>query len=602
MSKVIDTAGIKAIVEKDPVKAQKIISRVRAAADSDFKIISSEDFYRDIRRPVTSPLYKYIDQLKSKDAVHGNFHEDARILEFNLHNDKMRYRGIKNSQDLLEAVKKSESMNGLVKKIREAKIRESRQKHLRNLVEDQFGGPGFSDDMGGGLPNTSAFPVKTEFAPLIGTPFFKQMYLYDYLLAHSKCFYFKNYSGIAKNIIGNVRNFVIGRGFSVTIDDEKAEAAWDKYLERSNVEVEIRNWTDELTCFGEIFLKKVFTPQGIIHRSIDPSTIWEIVTDPENINDVKYYHQQYSTQYQMYGDKNTPLSKYILQQLPPDQVRHYKVNVTSYEKRGRGDMLAALLYLKYYEDYTQFKLLRVKNEAAFSWDVTVKGDEGDVDNYMTQTADLMNMPPGSENVHNEAIERKPLAPAFSHSGTDDVMKWIVSYICMNHNIPATYLGLLETAGGSTRAGALVSTEPVIRMFDERRTFVERMADDIFRDVMIDSGIDPDTVEHEFNFPEFVNEDRTKKIQDLITCKDEKFFTHKRAAEMAAKEMTVNNYDYEKEQEEIQEEVQSNPLVDMTIDDPAATQLTKGDLNQQNGSKDNRAFDRNAVRQQGKTFG
>src|SRR5208337_2188589 len=127
---------------------------------------------------------------------------------------------------------------------------------------------------------------------LLGTPFFKQMYLYDRLLMHSKTFWYKNYSGPAKLIINIIRNFVIGEGFSVSISDKKAEAAWEAYEKRSNIHEKVGVWCDEAVFDGNLMIEKKFRPDGIVHESIDVSTIWEIVTDPENISDVKYYHQQ----------------------------------------------------------------------------------------------------------------------------------------------------------------------------------------------------------------------------------------------------------------------------------------------------------------------
>ncbi len=594
--KPVDVQGIQRQLDSlDPNGRKKIISRIRKSADSNLAILDSDTFFKDISKPTPSPAAKFMSEVTGKDFKHGTFSTPARIIEYNLKDGvSYRYKNIKTTQQFAESVKQSKNVEGLVKKLREQRIRSVRSRHMLNLKED----------------STAAFDTKQEYAPLLGTPFYKQMYLYDYLQMHSKCFYFKNYSGLAKNILGNTRNFVIGRGFSITIDkkNDKAKKAWEEYQERSGIDVEIRNWHDELSAFGELFVKKVFTPNGIVHRSVDPSTIWEIVTDPENIYDVKYYHQQYGTQYQMYGDKNTPLSKYIIQQIPPEQMRQYKVNVTSYEKRGRSDLLSALLYLKYYEDYTQFKLLRVKNEAAFLWDTVIKGDEGDIAAYLAQTESLENVPPGSENVHNEAVTRTPLAPAFSHTGSDDVMKWIVSYICMSVNIPATYLGLLENAGGGTRAGALVATEPVIRMFDERRSKIEKILTDVFDDVMVDAGLDPKTVEREFNFPEFINEDRSKKIQDLVVARDEKVISHKRMAEMTAKELAITQYDYDQEQENITEEQAEHPLNDPLLDDPdldpnslgaAKGELTKGKSDDQ--TKAGRSLDRAAVRKQSKTL-
>ncbi len=583
-----------------PGKAKKISSYIRESLQVDLKVEDPYSFYKGFHTPqgIQSKLYDFVNDVK-KEKSNGRFSQASQLLEFNLKTGQYKWRKISTITQLQEAIKESEAVNGLYEKIREAKISRVRQRHLKNFKEDVFGGFGFSDDVVGLSNDISGFPVKKEFTPLIGTPFFKQQYLYDYLLAHSKSFYFKNYSGVAKNIIDTTRNFVLGKGFSVTVDDDKARAAWEAYEERSNVHQEVRNWCDELCSFGELMLKKVFTPQGILHRSIDPSTIWEIVTDPENIYDVKYYHQQYNTQYQLFGTKDAPTTKYVFNQIPPEQIIHLKVNVTSYEKRGRSDLLAALLYFNYFENYIAFKLNRAKNEAAFLWDVTVKGDDSDVQSYIQGSQSITDVPPGSENVHNEAITRNPIAPHLSAASTDDVAKWILSYIGISVNIPTNYFGTMES-GGASRAGALVATEPVIRKFEERRMLIERLLGKVFDDVMIGAGLDPLKIDREFNFPELINEDRSQKIQDVVVSEQQKYISHETAANIVAKELNITTYDYEKEKVKIQNESQDKLEQSLMFSPTPGDDEPSADENDNLGGKP-RAFDRGQVRQDHKNL-
>ena len=59
---------------------------------------------------------------------------------------------------------------------------------------------------------------------------------------------------------------------------------------------------------GELMVRTYVDKTGlngdVIVRAIDPSTVWEIVTDPEDIENVYYYHQQFATQYQVFFDVN----------------------------------------------------------------------------------------------------------------------------------------------------------------------------------------------------------------------------------------------------------------------------------------------------------
>lgn len=584
----VERAVNKAIREHEPnLNNHGIKSMIRRSTEAEIKLIQPADFFKKMSEPSESRLYKFMSEIKDKSEEQLDTNGFSRIIEMN-GDGQWRWKIIRSTAALKEMLRDGEKHFENFLKLKEQSLQIGMKKR-----EDIFGGSGFTNDTGGG--NNGAFPTRTEFMPLIGTPFYKQMYLYDYWEMHSKCFWYSNYSGIARLIVGMTRNFVIGKGFNIDFDDPKAQEAWERYEERSNIQENVRLWCDELTTFGEFMLKRIPTPAGIIHRSFDPSTVWEIVTDPENITDIKYYHQQYNTQYQIMTDKNTPLSKYIINQMPPQMVIHEKVNITSYEKRGRSDLLSALLYFKYYEDYTMAKLIRAKNEAAFIWDVEIDGSAEDVQIYINSTEDINDVPPGSENVHNKAITRTPLSPQFSASGTDETSKEILSYIAMSTGIPVNYMGTFLT-GGFTKAGSLVATEPVAKKMGERQQKMEKILRIIVKDVMIEAGIDPKKSAFEINFPEIMDEDRSAKIQDLTIAKDNEVISHKSYSTKVAKELKLTKYDYEAEQKEIKQHQEAS-MLDMggNGDDPA---LTSG---KDSGKSKTRAFDRGQVKKDGLTI-
>lgn len=583
----------------------------RRAVGPDIDILSPDEFYEKLNKPVESKASQFLKQMREGGDNCPRINPGSKVIVINPTNNKWKWVKVKNAEEFKKLISASRGADKKLEKMRKARLEQYFRKlgKSKKAREDNFGGFGFGDDSANIAPNAQAgYEVKHEYTPLLSTPFFKQMYLYDYLLMHSKCFWYKNYNGPAKLLLGIIRNFVIGNGFSVTCDDKKASEAWEDYEDRSSIHERLPVWCDELSMSGEHFLEKKFVPGGISHTSIDPSTIWEIITDPENIEDVKYYHQQYPTQYQLYGTKDAPISEYIIRQLPPELIHHTKINVTSWEKRGRSDLLAGLLYMKYFDDYIGFKLQRTKAEAAYFWDVVVKGDLNAVNAYINQTQSTVDVPPGSENVHNEAIERKPITPSLSHSGSDDVAKWILSYVFMSLGIPTSYAGTLESTGAS-RASALVSTEPVVKLMEERRRKVEGVLQLIWEDVMIDAGLDPYT-EVEFNFDELVVEDRSKKIEDTIVAHKQKVFSHETMSNIIAKEMNHTSYNYAAEQKKIQTELTKDPtLLDPEAAFDAEVQAAAGGSGDTKGGQDltspedeseikaSRSLDRNKVRDQ-----
>lgn len=58
---------------------------------------------------------------------------------------------------------------------------------------------------------------------------------------------------------------------------------------------------------------------------------------------------------------------------------------------------------------------------------------------------------------------------------------------------------------------------------------------------------------EFIFPSVYEEDRTRKLQDLSFLEQTKVITHRRFSEQSAKEIGIENYDFDEEQEQIEEE-------------------------------------------------
>lgn len=561
-----------------------IKSIIRRSHENEIRLADPTSFFDKISKPVESRLYNWIKEVESSQEEMLDLNGSSKIVEVDVVTGKWRWRDIKSTKELREVLKTSEKSYSAFMKLRENNLKRYLSKRAK---EDDYGGYGFADDSYASGGSLGSFPNRSEFTPLIGTPFFKQLYLQDYWEMHSKCFWYSNYSGIAKFIVDVTRNFVMGRGFSVSFKDQKAQDAWNRYEERSNIQEESRNWCDELTKFGENMLMKTFTPNGILHKSFDPSTIWEIVTDPENISDVKYYHQQYSTQYQLFSATGAPITKYIIKQLPPELVHHTKINVTSYEKRGRSDLLSPLLYFKYYEDYTQAKLIRAKNEAAFIWDVSIDGSDEDVQAYISSTQSIVDVPPGSENVHNKAITRTALSPTFGKAGADQIAQDILSYVAMSVTIPVTYFGTSATAGG-TKAGALVSTEPVAKKMAERQLKMEHLIRRVVKDVLYDAGLDSNQ-EFEVNFPELMEEDRTAKIQDLVVAKQEGVISHRRMSEMISKEMRITKYDYESEQSDIEGEARNPNMFDI----PDDQDLTKPEDDMQNNNE--RKLDRATIK-------
>jgi len=454
--------------------------------------------------------------------------------------------------------------------------------------------------------------VGTDFMPLMGGPYNKQLYMYDYLKMHAASFHAYNHDPMGKRIVHIIRDYTLGRGYSVDCKNKLALAVWKAFCEANNFNELLDYAALELSIYGEVIWWELPNddiyigynlrdeqeiPKGKLprFRLIDPSVIWEIITYPEDITRKLAYVWVAPTQYQIYSSTNwgerVPGMKFIYQQIPANQVLHYKVNSVSNEKRGRSDLFSVLGYLKRLRDSVDYSILGLQKNMAWSIDTSIEGSQADIDAYVRSQQELGTIPPaGSEFVHSKKIERQYLSNlGGGKGGNSNAFDWALTMIAGGSGIPISYLGSHLT-GGSTRASALVATEPTVKMFEKRREVYERILQDISRRVLSRFGIKDDL---EFTFPELIVQDRSQKIKDIVTADLNGYISKDTAASIVASELDITHFNYEKEKEMMQNNVQvmpeqmTNPLTapgmdtDFTTDQTGFSNEMKSNIRDQN---------------------
>lgn len=456
-------------------------------------------------------------------------------------------------------------------RVRAKRFREAIDTFLRD--EDDFGTGG---------------RVGEDFIPLLGGPFNKQLYYYDFLRATSVAFHAWNHDAVAKRIVQLIKYFVLGKGFRVDVagkDKDKGIAVWRAFEEVNDLETLLDFGLVELIVYGEILLHELpdgqtkvefdiepgqESPKGSIprYRLVDPSTCWEIVTFPEDITRVLYYQLVFPTQYQMYtgkvAGKDVGSTKFVIQQIPGNQMLHYKINTVSNEKRGRSDLFAVLGHLKRLRDSVNYQIVADQKNSAWGIDTTVKGSQADIDRYVDDQNRLGSIAPaGSEFVHTEAIKREYNCNAGAKSGTSSTFDWVMDLIAAGSGIPTAYFGF-HHSGGNTRAGALVATEPVAKMFEDKQKKIGRMIKDMGKRLFKSCNLD---CELTVTFPEIVTQDRSAKIKDIISAKEAGLISEERAGNMLAEEFDADDYEWTSEKAKIDADRKAaagdaeNPLVD-----------------------------------------
>lgn len=440
-------------------------------------------------------------------------------------------------------------------------------------------------------PISPNFSQGNDFTPLLGGPFYKNLYYYeDYIRMHAEAFYAKNADPAANATIQMTRDFVIGSGFEVQCDQKSPEgklqmAIWRAFEEVNELQQQIDQACEELALYGEVMWWKlpgnqskiIFNlgmgdtiPLSIIPRVrlLDPSNLVEIVTYPEDITRVLFYVWLTPTQWQMFqgglgegrptDQKNIqPSIKFIYRTIMADQILHFKINTVTGEKRGRTDLFPIFSYLKRVRDIVDFALIGMQKNAAWAIDTEVDGDQTDIDNYVAAQAALGTIAPaGSEFVHSKKIKREMIANQGASNINSDAFALGMSMVAMGSGFPISYYGT-HLSGGQTKASALVATEPVAKKMEKRREVMKRQVKAMWRYAQTSAGRQP--LDVDIIFPEIITQDRSQKLKDLALAENMRWLAPETVASIAAKELQVQNYSYRDELEKMKVELPQIPM-------------------------------------------
>ena len=488
------------------------------------------------------------------------------------------------------------------------------QKESKRLREDAF-----TQDAGPGFGAITSFDSSRngrdqDFIPLMAGPYNKQLYFFDYLDMHSKAFEAWTHNPIAKRIVKVITQFVLGKGVKLTVmralrksEEEQAQqqqnqmssdklqamaqrvsgsgkqqkqpADWkqrcqtilDRHWKMNKMHIRSKQMLRGLLVFGEQFPRYFDAPWGLKLRQIDPSTVWEVVTDPDDCENEFYLHQQYPTRYQTFVDLPVPTIKFIIRQVPSAYYYHMKINTTEGEVRGRSELFAILGWLKRLKEYATDRVIRNKMANLFVLDVAVDGGPDDVKALQAQ----FQVPPtpGSFFIHNKAAELQGVRAEVGASDTQGDWEMLLTIIAMGAGLSQQYLGM--SAGGG-KAEALVGTEPDIKTFEDYQELMEDFfledAGRVYERAKERGEIPKDiTVTVEATFPALAEENRSEKLKDYAFGESMSWWSHRRTASAAAKEMQMTSYDYDQEQEAIAQEDATKEFLINT----AYGQLTKG---------------------------
>jgi len=320
-----------------------------------------------------------------------------------------------------------------------------------------------------------------EYHPLLLGPYNRNLYLFDFLDQFSKAYEGFHHNPVLKAGVKSIVQFVLGDGPKVVAANPLCQMKWDAFVERVgrqgiSYQDKLRMFVQDISVGGESFLTDPDFGEGPTMKPWDATTVWEIITDPRDIENVFYAYRQFPTQYQVPysakpGTKMPPMQEYVIEQVPPSKWLHVKINATIGEKRGRSDLFSVLGWGKRFKDWFDAAVVNGQISNAFILWWRINGSPQDVDNMRNNDDFSKVPPPGSAWFTNEQVTPTLLRPQGGLQANDKTGEQLLSIIAVSLNLPPEYLGV---AGTSTRATALVRGEPAHKFFVQRQQLVREV--------------------------------------------------------------------------------------------------------------------------------
>lgn len=496
--------------------------------------------------PKTTPLIEAMKALESGKAeiaeawlYCGRWDKFGRRMEAERGERGYRLLHVRGHKAYCEAIKVSKAAFDRLRR-REAYRAKKRSKKREGLYDFES----YTDAGSLMRPDPNQF---TEFTPLFNGPFNRQQY-WDFFKGIARAFEEWNHNPIAKRIVNIMCQYALGRGFSIDCKNDKLEDEWGDYCKEVRLQQKLRKfWCREYLVNGELLID---------HEecvSVDSSTIWDIVSDIENPDDILYYQQMFQTYTQTYagiavpgvpGSKQSEYARYIIRQIPADRIIFMRNECFSNEKRGRSILFSVLGWCKRIKDLYNAQVIGEQARASFIFDDTIKGSEGDVSAHAARYAYMP--PPGSVFAHNEAIERKPMAPMQGVSPSKDgVGQEILAIIATAVGIPKEHLNILTTGAGS-RATAIVGSEPFTKVIEDLQEDIQDLLMQLIERWCERNGFEFEEDDWQITFPSVAKDSTADVIKNYIVAKESGAINERRMAGLIAAELDLKDHDFDTE--------------------------------------------------------
>uniref|UniRef100_A0A6M3LXD3 Putative portal protein n=1 Tax=viral metagenome TaxID=1070528 RepID=A0A6M3LXD3_9ZZZZ len=320
-------------------------------------------------------------------------------------------------------------------------------------------------------------------------------------------------------------DYAFGTGMTWAAEDEKVNEVLSGFWQAPENQSVFscqgqRKSSDKLLIDGEIFFALFLGPQKATLRRIDPLEVTEIITDPDDLEDVRYYKREWSTTsgqqkkgyYRSAGnlkDVGTQDNIGGLVRATEDAlVFHLAMNTIG--QRGNSMLLPVIDWIKLYRQFLASRVAIMLALARFAWKVKVQGGAATVaaakGMYNEKLPDA-----GSVAVENASADLQPIRTDSGAQNAYQDGRQIKLQIAAGTGWPEQYFGDISIGNLAT---ARTVELPVSKMCQSYQAIWADTYNTIDRVVLAQNGVPEDKWYVDRDFPPITPADESEMAKNI----------------------------------------------------------------------------------------
>ena len=330
---------------------------------------------------------------------------------------------------------------------------------------------------------------------------------------------------LAKRAISLMTDYSFGHGIAWNAENEKANNILSDFWYSPDNKPLLsakgqHKSSDKLLIDGEIFFAVFLGKQTTIRR-IDPLEITEFITDPDDLENVRFYkrewidiqsksHEDYYRSFANLKNKACQDSLGISHQKTQDALV-YHLAINDLGQRGNSYLLPALEWIKLYRKFLASRVAVMLALARFAWKVKVQGGAAAVAGVKSVYHEE-EIKAGSTSIENVGADLQPIRTDSGASQAYQDGRQLKLQVSAATGFPEQYFGDISIGNLAT---AKTVELPVQKMIESYQSIWQGCYEDVYDLVLTQNGVSGDALYVDLDFPKVTEESAVVMSQALM---------------------------------------------------------------------------------------